>query len=520
MFNTQKDQLFTLIKSLTKAEKRNFKLYTNRFSKGDSKFIQLFDVLDKLTDYDEDQILKKLRGVAKRNLPNLKRHLYKQVLISLRLIYIQKNIDIQIREQLDFARILYGKGLYMQSLKLLERIKRIALEHHQDVLHLEILEFQKMIEARHITRSRTVENKMDNLLKESNLRSSITHATSRLSNFNIQVHGWYIEHGHIGSESERAEVLDFFEREHPDKVSEQQLSFFEKANMYQSYLWLNYILLDLQEGAKFARQWVNLFNIDPQMMEKDPDLYMRSLYYLCTLLYMDGKDQEFQYYLQSLEEFIDSYWDQMNANSRMISFVYYNLSRLNLAFLSRKYAEGLALIPEIKAKIPLYESHTDIHRLLLFYYKFAALHFCKGDHNGALDHLNQIVQLSTSHLREDLHIFARILQIICHYELGNYDVLDYLISSTERQYEKSRDIGQLPGLLLQFLKDLLRAPKYETKEMFAGIEPAIRELAASPYERKAFVFLNPLLWIHSHRKNKPITELSFDEQPDATAYIS
>ena len=95
--------------------------------------------------------------VKKRHLSNLKRHLYKQILISLRLIYIQKNIDIQIREQLDFARILYGKGLYMQSLKLLERIKRTALEHHQDVLHLEILEFQKMIEARHITRSRMVE---------------------------------------------------------------------------------------------------------------------------------------------------------------------------------------------------------------------------------------------------------------------------------------------------------------------------------------------------------------------------
>jgi len=508
MSNTQKDQLFTLIKSLTKAEKRNFKLYTNRFNKKDSKFIQLFNVLDKLTEYDEDQTLKKLRGVVKKNLPNLKRHLYKQVLISLRLIYIQKNIDIQIREQLDFARILYGKGLYMQSLKLLERIKRIALEHHQDILHLEILEFQKTIETRHVTRSRTVENKMDNLLKESNLRSSITHTTSQLSNFNIQIHGWYIEHGHVASAEEKQQALSFFKQEHPENVLEKQLSFFERANMYQSYLWLNYILLNFKAGAEFARQWVNLFNIDPQMREKDPDLYMRSLYYLCTLLYMDGKEEEFRYYLQNFETFVKDHEDQMNANSRMIAFVYFNLSRLNLAFLNQQYAEGLALIPEIEAKISLYESHTDAHRLLLFHYKFATLHFCNGDYNSALDYLNKIVQLNISHLREDLLIFARILQIVCHYELENFDLLAYLISSVERQYEKCRDLGQLPGLLLQFLKELTRRPKYEAKTLFAEMEVAIRELADSPYEQKSMVFLNPLLWLQSHQQNKSIIDLN------------
>ncbi|MCB0260334.1 MAG: hypothetical protein KDE62_11550, partial [Calditrichaeota bacterium] len=132
MFSTQKDQLFSLIKSLTKAEKRSFKLYANRFQSGtDSKFIQLFDVIDRLAEYDEQEVLKRLPEVKKRHLPNLKRHLYKQVLTSLRLIYIQKNIDIQIREQLDFARILYGKGMYMQSLRMLDRIKKIAVDHHQ-----------------------------------------------------------------------------------------------------------------------------------------------------------------------------------------------------------------------------------------------------------------------------------------------------------------------------------------------------------------------------------------------------
>ena len=96
MFKAQKDSLFTLVKSLTKAEKRNFKLYVNRLqNSGDRKFLQLFEALDKLNAYEEDTLLKKT-GIAKKHLANLKRNLYKQILTSLRLIHINKNIDIQI----------------------------------------------------------------------------------------------------------------------------------------------------------------------------------------------------------------------------------------------------------------------------------------------------------------------------------------------------------------------------------------------------------------------------------------
>ena len=35
-----------------------------------------------------------------------------QILSSLRLIKNEDNIDIQLHEQLDYARILYNKGLY------------------------------------------------------------------------------------------------------------------------------------------------------------------------------------------------------------------------------------------------------------------------------------------------------------------------------------------------------------------------------------------------------------------------
>ena len=187
----QDDQLISLISSLTKAEKRNFKLYVNRLqSKSDVKFVQLFDVVDKMKVWDDSIVFKKIPSIKKSQLANLKRHLYKQILISLRLIHIQKNVDIQIREQIDFARILYGKGLYIQSLKLLDRIQQIAEDNHQDILQLEILEFQKVIEERHITRSRQTSNKVESLVEASYTRSKIINNSCKLTNLKIEIHGF------------------------------------------------------------------------------------------------------------------------------------------------------------------------------------------------------------------------------------------------------------------------------------------------------------------------------------------
>ena len=127
MPNRSTDALFQLVKSLEKSEKRNFKLYVKRNSSSeDLKIVKLFDALDKMDAYDEEQLLKKNKSIKKQQLSNMKAHLYKQILSSLRLIKDENNIDIQLHEQMDHARILYNKGLYLQSLKVLDKMKEMA----------------------------------------------------------------------------------------------------------------------------------------------------------------------------------------------------------------------------------------------------------------------------------------------------------------------------------------------------------------------------------------------------------
>src|SRR5213075_1720820 len=154
MPNRPADILFQLIKSLEKAEKRHFKLYIRRSSANtELKIVRLFDVLDKMKEYDEKNLLKKMTGVTRPQLANLKTHLYRQILASLRLLKSADSIDLQLNEQFDHAHILYKKGLFHQSLRILERAKEMAQANQKFNFLPQIISLEKRIENLHITRS-------------------------------------------------------------------------------------------------------------------------------------------------------------------------------------------------------------------------------------------------------------------------------------------------------------------------------------------------------------------------------
>jgi hypothetical protein len=118
MPNRSTDELFQLLKSLDKGEKRSFKLYMKRSSGGeDLKIVALFDALDKMDEYDEKVLLNRNKSIMKQQLSNMKASLYKQLLASLRQTKDEENIDMHLNEQMGYARILYNKGLFTRRLK-------------------------------------------------------------------------------------------------------------------------------------------------------------------------------------------------------------------------------------------------------------------------------------------------------------------------------------------------------------------------------------------------------------------
>ena len=301
MANQPNDHLYQLIKSLSKAEKRSFKIYATRNSSEDAKFIQLFDAIDKAREYDEDVIVKKIKGLKKAQFSNLKAHLYKQILTSLRLNYINHNIDIQLREQIDHARILYDKGLYKQSLKILEKAKTMAFDHHRITLTSEILAFEKLIESQYITRS--LRNRADQLIDETEQTIVNVEQYHQLSNLALRLYGIYIKAGHVRSERDFDITEKFFENS-LKQINLQDLGFFEQHYLNVSYAWYSLIMQDFLLQYRYAQKWVDHFRKNPDMLALEPVWYLKGVHVLLEALFILGHYEKHEQEVMKLQEFM------------------------------------------------------------------------------------------------------------------------------------------------------------------------------------------------------------------------
>ncbi|MEY3676421.1 MAG: hypothetical protein RJB67_911, partial [Bacteroidota bacterium] len=261
MPNRSTDTLFQLIQSLERAEKRHFKLFMKTDAvNGDLKVVQLFDALDKMTHYDEEVLLQKNDFVQKSQLSNLKARLYQEVLASLRDLKKDSNIDLQLHEQLDFARVLYNKGLYLQSLKILDKVKELAKANNQVTYILQVLFLEEKIEALHITRS--MQDRADLLTTEVDEVNLKLTSIGKLSNISLQLYSWYIKNGHARNENDKSEIDILFDQALMDAAKDCE-GFYEKLYKYQCYCWYAFILQDFLLYYRYCQKWVDLFETEP-----------------------------------------------------------------------------------------------------------------------------------------------------------------------------------------------------------------------------------------------------------------
>ncbi len=504
MDNAVKDQLRRLIRSMDKSEKRNFKLYATRLeSNADSKFVQLFDLIDNQEEPDDAALLQLVADGQAGKLSNLKRHLYQQLLISLRLLYFHKELDIEIRQQIDFARILYGKGHYLDALRLLEKTRLIAHENNFHLLLLEVLEFQKMIEARHVTLSRQMQGRMDQLVTDSKNQSFINLYTSLQSNLNIQIQGYYILHGHARSPEQSAQFNEFWRVEEeylcaiPD-LSGEGNHFFERIHAAQARMWRYYILLDFHAALEVALEAYNNFALDPKMRLHDPDLYMRILYYINSFAFLQGDKKAVALASDRMDAFIEERKNNFSANSQLVALVYRQLCQLNLLIThqdwdSAKY-EGRVLRNK--------EQNTFLqlpsHRLNLFRYKFAAIEVARRDYARALDHLREIIDSPFKQLRDDLLINTKLLQIICHLELNELFLADYEITNLSRMLRRNRYAAKVHTLAISSFRQLLREDRKQWPLILAELNQHVQTQARlDRYDAKTLKFLDLPTWIRT-----------------------
>ena len=434
----------------------------------------------------------------------MKAHLYKQILISLRLNPAHKNIRTIIREQLDFATVLYQKGLYKQSLKLLEKAKHIALENEEKYLAYEIVELEKVIETQYITKD--LHARANELSKQAKKLTQQNTTTSKLSNLSLQLYSQLLQNGYVKNNEELEYINRYFYSKLPVYDFE-NFGFREKMWLYKSHLWFSFLTQDFLQSYRYAKKLVDLFKEHPNFIKQHPVFYIQGKNYLLEALFFLKKVNSFKEELLLFEKEIEEKIIPSNTNTDVLIFQYLYASKLNLHFLEASFNEGEYLVKTIDEKINKYKNNLDAHYIVMLYYKVACLYFAMGKNKECIVYLQRIIKEKNLSSAEDLQCFARVLNLIAHYESGLDKNLEKQFVATYKFLLKMQNLQEVQKIFLNSIRQIRDVFPHEFKNEFKKIHSKLKPFENHPYEKRAFLYLDILSWLESKIENKTIAQV-------------
>jgi hypothetical protein len=363
---------------------------------------------------------------------------------------------------------------------MLDRIKENAKANNQVTFLLQVLFFEKKIEALHITRS--MQDRADRLAAEVDQVNEELGLMSKLSNLALQLYSWYIRNGLARNEKDEVAVQEFFETHIPPDLSRCE-GFYERLYQYQSFCWYAFIRQDYLMYYRYTQKWVDLFDKEPFMIGVETAHYIKGLHNLLSAHFDLLNFQKFVEMLNKFEQFSQSAIVLHNHNNLIQTFVYLHISKLNRHFLDGTFTEGLELVPYIEGKLKEYEIYLDRHRILVFYYKIACLYFGSGDYGRTIDYLNKIINWRVD-LRTDLQCYSRLLHLIAHYELGNFQLLEYLTRSVYRFMAKMGNLSLVEEEIFAFIRKSFSLSATQIRPEFGKLLEKLKTYEKNRFETR------------------------------------
>ncbi len=288
---------------------------------------------------------------------------------------------------------------------------------------------------------------------------------------------------------------------------EDKLSFHEKLNLFNVYVAYYLFIQDFKKAYRYARKWTNLFESNPDQIPVKTIMYVRGLNNLMICQNKLNLYYELVDTLAKMKAIEQTPQMELNKNIRAMLFKYITIHEINKYFLTGNFSEGTSLVTRIEQDLQHFVDVLGKHSTIIFYYKIACMYFGNGNHRMAAHWVQKIINENNMDLREDIHCFARILNLISHYELGNTDIIDYHIKSTYRFLLQKDDLGDYQKFILKFLRNLSTDTEKDLVRRFGELRTQLLTLIDKPYESRAFIYFDIISWLESKMEKSTVQQV-------------
>ena len=431
------DELFILIKSLSTSEKRYFRRFSKLHSdSANGNYTKLFDAIDKLEVYDEQEIKNKFRkekfvkqlGVTKLYLKNL-------IVRSLRNYYEDKLPYLENILAMADTHIMIGRWMFDTADKKIQKEKQLALKNERITHLLEWIEMEEYL----LLQSIRIKELSERNAEISELRKNALSQYDNLLSYYYGRNRLVWAHQNFGDAlpEERKQEIDRLSQDPLIAHPEAALSGLAKLQRVEVLSRLYWITNKSEECIELLSQTIQGLEAG----QFGEDLPLHKFFPLVNRLISLNIERR---RLDEVSRLVD-YADLLilrhkNTISKLYEFRLKKIvlfHRIIIALYSGKFQQSLENVEVLKRLVKdhviVFEEEDQITFWMLELMALIEIQ----NFSKALQVSNQIIN-SNIEARKDLTMYAHWLSLVCHIELKHFEIVKILTKNAIIYAEKNK----------------------------------------------------------------------------------
>lgn len=507
MSRAASEEVYNLVRSMTKAEKRYFKNYAGMGTTGKQVgYIKLFDKIGSQKKYNEAKILRGFSKINPFQFANQKKYLAELILESLRWYHSRHSVDAQLWATLTEMEVLYEKRLLKQCLKVLHKAKAKAIQYDKQRHLLELLTWEERLAVETLSTDRS-EKRIDEIFKENLVTAESVKNVIVLRELQNATNRFFRKGGLVRNKEDIAELNKIVT--HPLIRNEKKLTTYHELNHYFNIKGMYFMLLsDWKNSYVWRKKHIDLIESHPEQLKEETRLYVSALNSFILCCEYTNKNEELEIAFEKVKQMllIPACANNSGILLRLLgccSSVMHNYIQHG------EFEKGMELLKNIESSFIKVLPEINRSSEISFYYTFSYITFGAENYKRSLYWLNKILNATDTGMRDDIRVSALLLNLILHYELGNESQLEYYVRSTYRFLYKRHRLFKIETIMLDLIRKKLpkTGSQKELMDVFTRLKQEIEKLAKDPQQKRSLEYFDFISWLESKISKRKFAEV-------------
>lgn len=502
------NELYKLIKSLTKSEKRFFKL-SSALQSGEKNYLKIFDFIEKQSEYNEDELKDFFsEETFVKHLPSEKNHLYRLILKSLRVYYSEQSASSILKQELKNVEILYNKALYKECEKFVQRAKNLAIQHEEFYYWYELIAWEKKLLEAAFEDGEFTRN-LDEIVEEEELVIAKLRNLAEYQVIYSKINQIFRLGGFTRNEEER-KIVNNIADYHLIKGKNTAMSTRASSMCYYIKGLCAATNRNYEDSFQFFNRTKDIMDNNPLIKEDLGQRYILTLSHLLRCYIDNMQFSEAEGVIQEIRALEGKKgFNSIDLFLRIFTVSYNGEFALHHAM--GDFEKSAKLADDTRSMLKEYGDKVSKEQSILFSYNQAYSYFGTGEYKKALNALNEVLNDNEQKLRQDIYSFARIFNLIIHLELENFDFLEYVIKSTNRYLSKHDRDYEIENVVIKHLRKLAKTMNTNQRnDVLLKMKPEVDELMKDQQERVILDYFHLPAWIDSKLNKKTFSQAILD----------